>query len=279
MARSNGTAAASAILTCLLGFSGLASCAALESWDQFSGGSASGPADSGRVDSSLADAGTEPSEAGGDSGTDAAAGIAFVQVNAFAHDPNMVAKLDVPYTEQPQSAGDLNVVIVGWYDDAVVSTVTDTSGNKYTLAVSPTVIPGTNAVAQSIWYAPGIPAAAKGANVVSVTWDKVTDSPDVRVLEYSGLSKTAPLDAVATLSGTGLTASTGNATTMQAPALLVVGGTSQSGFSKAGQYMTRIVTEGQSIAADRIVTATGAYSAEGTLVTSSTWVLQLVAFH
>jgi hypothetical protein len=232
------------------------------------------------MDSSLADAGSGLPEAGpGDSGTDAAAGITFVQVNAFAHDPNMVAKLDVPYADKPQSAGDLNVVIVGWYDDALVSTVTDSSGNKYTLAVGPTVIPGGNAVAQSIWYAPGIPAAAKGANIVSVTWNKVTDSPDVRILEYSGLSTTAPLDAVATLSGTGLTASTGNATTMQAPALLVVGGTAESGFSKAEPYMTRIVTEGQSIAADRIVPTTGLFSADGTLVSSSTWVLQLVAFH
>ena len=61
-----------------------------------------------------------------------------------------------------QVAGDLNVVVVGWNDStATVSTVTDTSGNTYTLAVGPTVVSGT--LSQSIYYAKNIAAAAAGA--------------------------------------------------------------------------------------------------------------------
>ena len=42
-----------------------------------------------------------------------------------------------------QGAGDLNVVVVGWNDStATVTSVTDTKGNVYTLAVGSTVQPG-----------------------------------------------------------------------------------------------------------------------------------------
>ena len=43
-----------------------------------------------------------------------------------------------------QTAGDLNLVIVGWNDTTQVSSVTDSNGNPYTLAVGPTFLPGTN---------------------------------------------------------------------------------------------------------------------------------------
>jgi hypothetical protein len=43
-----------------------------------------------------------------------------------------------------QTAGDLNVVVVGWYDTTTsVTSVTDTAGNQYVLALGPTALPGT----------------------------------------------------------------------------------------------------------------------------------------
>src|SRR4051812_18877154 len=64
------------------------------------------------------------------------------------------ATVTVPFTAA-QAAGDLNVVIVGWYDttSSVVS-VTDSRGHAYVRAVGPT----TEAAAgtQSIYYAAGI---------------------------------------------------------------------------------------------------------------------------
>src|SRR6476646_6836155 len=59
-----------------------------------------------------------------------------------------------------QTAGNLNVVVVGWNDTtAAVTSVTDSIGNIYTQAVGPTKnsgSAGTYALTQSIYYARGI---------------------------------------------------------------------------------------------------------------------------
>ena len=90
-----------------------------------------------------------------------------------------------PYTGA-QNAGDLNVVVVGWYPGSGVnvSSVTDSKNNTYVLAVGPTAISG-NAT-QSIYYAKNIPSAAAGANVVSVNFSGSVPEA-VRIVEYSGL--------------------------------------------------------------------------------------------
>jgi len=68
-----------------------------------------------------------------------------------------------------QAAGDLNVVAVGWSDStATVTSVVDSKGNTYTLAVGPTIQSGV--ATQSIYYAKNIVAAAAGANSVTVTF-------------------------------------------------------------------------------------------------------------
>ena len=64
--------------------------------------------------------------------------ITFVQGNYQAPQTSS-SSVAVTYTAA-QSAGDLNVVVVGWNDaSTTVSSVTDTSGNTYSLAVGPTV--------------------------------------------------------------------------------------------------------------------------------------------
>src|SRR5260370_19550114 len=61
-----------------------------------------------------------------------------------------------------QTAGNLNVVVVGWNDtQAAVSKVSDTAGNRYALAVGPP--PGTE-LSPSVYYAKNIPRAAAGAH-------------------------------------------------------------------------------------------------------------------
>ena len=66
--------------------------------------------------------------------------ISYVQGNYAV--PQAAASVPVKFNAA-QFAGDLNVVAVGWNDStARVSTVTDTSGNVYTLAVGPTSISG-----------------------------------------------------------------------------------------------------------------------------------------
>ena len=65
-----------------------------------------------------------------------------------------------------QTAGNLNVVVVGWNDtQAAVLSVSDTAGNVYTRAIGPTLGSG---LSQSIYYAKNIAAATAGSNHVTV---------------------------------------------------------------------------------------------------------------
>src|SRR5678816_1593716 len=109
----------------------LPSCAGLLSWDGFA---SQGRPDAG-VDAAI-DARPDSGDAGGP-------GIAFVQASEFAIDDETTDKVEVRFN-QPQGAGDLNVVAVGWYSlgaqiEPQPAGVVDSLGNTYTLAVGPTV--------------------------------------------------------------------------------------------------------------------------------------------
>src|SRR6267378_4252495 len=63
----------------------------------------------------------------------------FVQVASAVPQSQSVTSISSTYG-LAQTAGNLNVAIIGWNDTtAHVSTVTDTSGNIYKLAVGPTL--------------------------------------------------------------------------------------------------------------------------------------------
>ena len=83
--------------------------------------------------------------------------------------------VSVPYTAA-QTAGNLNVVIVGWNDStAHVSSVADTVGNVYQLAVGPTVLNG--ALSQAIYYAKNIAAPTLATNTVTVKFNVAASHP------------------------------------------------------------------------------------------------------
>ncbi len=198
------------------------------------------------------------------------AAISFVQV-AAATPQAPTQRVSVAYPNA-QTAGDLNVVVVGWNDTAAsVSAVTDSRGNVYTLAIGPTS--GTN-LRQAIFYAPKI---LGGATTVTVAFNQPAAYPDIRILEYQGVTT---LDRTAGASGTGTTASTGAVTTTAANELLVAANTVWTGNVGAGTgFTTRIITLPDSDQVeDRIVSATGTYSATAPLTVSGPWVMQLVTF-
>ncbi len=89
----------------------------------------------------------------------------FVQVAASVP---QIPRTFVPVTyTEAQTAGNLNVVIVGWNDTtASVTLVIDESGNNYLLAGGPTR--SADGVSQSIYDARNIAAASAGSNAVSV---------------------------------------------------------------------------------------------------------------
>jgi hypothetical protein len=198
--------------------------------------------------------------------------IVFVQVKA-ATPPTASASVPVAYTAA-QTAGNLNVVVVGWNDTtSTVTGVTDTRGNTYTLAVGPTT--GT-ALRQSIYYAKNI---AAGTNTVTVTFNQAADFVDIRALEYSGLDTSSPLDKTAAAVGTGTTASSGAATTTLANELIFGAGMTGGGFGGAGTgFVSRIITTPDADEAeDRTVSATGSYTATAP-TSSAAWIMQMATF-
>src|SRR5262249_21456980 len=134
--------------------------------------------------------------------------IAFVQANS-ATPQTQPGSVSVPFTGA-QSAGNLNVVVVGWNDaTAQIVSVTDTAGNAYQAAIGTTAFDG--GLTQFIFFAKNIAAAAAGANTVTVSFTVGALYPDVRILEYGGIDSVSPVDAA--------TSSMGNTATSSTPAV------------------------------------------------------------
>jgi chitodextrinase len=203
--------------------------------------------------------------------------ITYVQGN-YAVPQSPQATVTVPFTST-QVAGDLNVIVVGWNDsNATVSSVQDTAGNVYVPAVGPTVIGGS--ASQSIYYARNIAVAAGGANSVTVTFSTAAIYPDIRILEYSGADRSTPVDVTAASSGNSSTSTSGALTTTYASDLLVAANLVATTTSGAGSgFTSRLLTSPDGdIAEDRMLTATGSYTASVQLTSSGFWIMQMVAF-
>jgi hypothetical protein len=289
-------------LACVL----LSGCAALESWDQFSAGdagsgqpngdaSANGDAFVGQDASANADGpqngdGTTrddvttdaPSGRDGPGGSDADGGrITFVQVADYSHNQGISQPtLGIPIANQ--AAGDLNVVAIGWYDSTTqISAVHDSNGNTYAQAVAPISVSGQNALTQCIYFAAGI---ASGNNTVTVDWNSTPDTPDVRVLEYSGLDPSNPLDGTASNSGSGEAVTAGPATAAFAPELVFAAGvTSGAQITASPGFASRVVTNLGNLAQDEIASSAGPFSVTGDAPPygnpPTTWVMQIATFH
>jgi len=202
--------------------------------------------------------------------------ITFVQVKDGApHSAQSTVAVAYP---SAQSAGNLNVVVVGWGDTVQsVLSVTDSKGNVYTPAVGPTINSAAG-LSQTVFFAKNIAAAAAGANTVTVTFDGAAAFPDIRILEYSGVDVSTPVDVTAQAIGNGSTSSTPAVATTNAVDLLFATNVVATVSTAAGSgFTSRIISPDGNIAEDRMVTATGSYSATATL-NSGQWVMQMVAF-
>jgi hypothetical protein len=212
-------------------------------------------------------------------GTQTAAPPAFIQAN-FSCPQAGVNSVPVTF-DQPQSAGDLNVIIIGWNDDtSLVSSVTDTLGNVYSLAVGPTILSGSSGhMSQSIYYAPNVAAAGPAGNTVTVNFNTAAAFPDIRILEYSGIQPVSPLDVGAGAQGTSNVCSTPGIATTNSYDLLVAGNMITTQSNGAGVNFTKrlLTTPDGDVAEDRTVTSTGVYSATID-VGFGGWIAQVAAF-
>jgi len=197
--------------------------------------------------------------------------IAFVQVNS-ATPPGLSTSVPVTFG-LVQTAGNLNIVVVGWNDiTSNIVSVTDSMGNTYAQAAA--LVTG-SAERQAIYYAKNI---AGGSNTVTVVFNQAARIVDVRVLEYSGLDPNNPLDVTASAAGSSVTPNSGAATTTSANQLIFGAGTTATSFYAAGTGFTaRIYTGDGDIAEDQVVSSTGSYNATGR-TSSAPWVMQMVTF-
>jgi hypothetical protein len=175
-----------------------------------------------------------------------------------------------------QTAGNLNIVVVGWSDTAAtVLSVTDSAGNVYTLAIGPTTGTG---LSQSIYFAANIKG---GSNTVTVTFNQAAKTPDIRILEYAGVAGEGALDQTAGASGKSATSQCGPVTTTAANELIFAANTVATGTKAAGPgYTSRIITAapGQDIAEDQMGSSIGSFNATAPLRVSGNWVMQMVTF-
>ncbi len=196
--------------------------------------------------------------------------IAYVQGKSATQTSS--ASVAVTYAAA-QTAGNLNVVAVMWGETtSAVSSVTDSKGNTYALAVGPTKGTG---LSSAIYYAKNI---AGGSNTVTVSFNRTAGYPNVNVLEYSGLDTASPLDVSAAAVGSGTSGNSGSNTTTSANELIIGLGNPSTVFTGPGTGFTnRMINAFGGISEDRIVSSTGSYNATAVL-TSGAWVMQMVAF-
>jgi chitodextrinase len=199
--------------------------------------------------------------------------ITYVQGN-YA-DPDSATSIAIAYP-LAQTAGGLNIVAIAWSDaTSHVTGVTDSAGNTYALAIGPT---NDGVDTQSIYYAKNIGAAS--ANTLTVTFNSNVPYPDVRIAEYSGLDTTTPLDQVAAAGDYGATATAGPMTTTSANEVIVGATYFHSAGSGAGSgYTLRLFTDpDKDVLEDKIVSATGSYSATAIPAATDYWVMSMATF-
>ena len=201
-------------------------------------------------------------------------GQAFVQENNNTV-AETTASVDVTYGA-PETAGNLNVVVVGWVDtSSSVTSVVDDNTNTYVLAGTTSG----NGITQAIYYARNIVLPTNNTPTVTVQFNQPAAFPDVRILEYSGFSTTAPLDNWTGASGVSSSADSGAAVTSTS-SLILGAGTTGAHFTAAGSGFTlRAITSpfGDIVEDSNALVAAGSNSATADL-SGGSWVMQTAAF-
>lgn len=182
-----------------------------------------------------------------------------------------------------QNAGDFNLVVVNWDGATQITSMTDSSGNTYSLLGGSTdILPfgGSPGVVQATYYAKSIAAAVN--NTITVNFNGPTEGISIRLAEYAGLDPVNPIDVTTSAFGTNTPADSGWITTTNPNDLLVgIELTSDSAVTPAPGYTSRLSTvsgnTGTALIEDQFVTTTGAYHASAASTPSIWWLMQVVA--
>jgi hypothetical protein len=165
---------------------------------------------------------------------------------------------------------------VGWNDTtSSVTSVVDDNTNTYVLVG----MNAGNGVSQAIYYSKNIALPTNNTPTVTVTFNNPAGFPDVRILEYSGLSTTAPLDNWTGSSGVSTLADSSGTTTASSD-LILGAGTTKSNFTAAGAgFTSRAITTpfGDIVEDSNGAQPAGTYNATAVL-TNGSWVMQVAGF-
>lgn len=173
----------------------------------------------------------------------------------------------------PHMTGGLAIVVVLW-DDPAASLVDVTGAQPFAAVGEALTAPP---YVQQVWFAPNVHA---GGDTVTATLDRPVNLLEVRLVEYSGVAASAPVEVVAGGSGqNGTQMDSGTLTTHHAHDLLfmadTVGGTSPATLGSG--FTERVASSGDACA-DRTVSAAGTYHADAMQPSAGKWIVQLIAF-
>jgi hypothetical protein len=176
----------------------------------------------------------------------------------------------------PENAGDLNVVVVGWGDEtASVTSVVDSNSNTYVLAGTS----GGEGNSLAMYYARNISVATTTTPTVTMAFNNPNEIADVRVLEYTGFGATLTVDNWTGNAG-GSSPASSNSVTTSTSSLLVGAGTAGYSFATGGLpgYMTSrggVNAFGDVTMDSNGPKGAGSYQASANVVSGS-WVMQVV---
>jgi hypothetical protein len=180
----------------------------------------------------------------------------------------------------PSTTGNLIVVSVG-YDSpaATISSVTDSKGNTYNLAVGPTNWATGGVVHTSTYYARNITGGGAAITITVTLSGASTSVLQVYQFEYSGVATVSPVDKTSSNFGTGLSpVNSGSQTTTQVNELIYgLVATTVGGVTGGASYTTRSAFNTQFIG-DKNAPSTGSYNVDATFTGAQDWVSHMVTF-
>jgi hypothetical protein len=125
-----------------------------------------------------------------------------------------------------------------------------------------------------MYYAPKI--AASASNTVTVAFNAIVPSPEVRIMEYRGIDPASPVDAIQTNNTGTAWISTSNANDLIIAGSLIATGTVPS--APAAAYTQRLASSSGDMVQDRIVSTADTYDVQATSSPGAGQIIQAAAF-
>jgi hypothetical protein len=228
------------------------------------------------ADASQPDAGDAAVDAAGDAPDDAppCTALALVQF-AYTHESSSSNIISVNMA-LAQSAGDFDFVGIN-YDTAgcgSVVSVADTQGNTYQRIIS--VDSQGGALGPETWGAADIAPAGATDNTVTATFASACTARNLKVLEYTGVATSSPVDGTLSQHGDG-GAPDGSITTSGAAVIVAHTADSSQAAGPGSGWAQEFIDGWGTLGEDRFVFAAGTYSVSYVPAGTEDWVMQAAA--